>query len=89
MQYLFIARLYPSVSKFLDILIPQSMKQKRKDHFNWSAERAQSRVHMKTDRQDFFSYMLREKGEKGMSDDELSEAAGILIMAGSETVSNT
>lgn len=87
MMFLYISRLYPWVESVLNLFIPQSMKDKRANHFKWSAERVEERLKITTDRKDFMSYMLREKGQKGMTDDEFKEAAGILVMAGSETVS--
>ncbi|KAF2803086.1 cytochrome P450, partial [Mytilinidion resinicola] len=84
-EYMRLTRIFPVVEKLLAVLIPQSLKDNRANHAKWSADRAQSRVEMKTDRKDFMSYLLRESGEKGMTKDELNEGALILVLAGSET----
>jgi cytochrome P450 len=87
MEYMRLTRIFPVVEKLLALFIPQSLKDVRVTHAKWSADQAQERVKMKTDRKDFMSYLLREKGEKGMTKDELNEGALILVLAGSETVS--
>jgi len=44
---------------------------------------------LKIDRQDFMSYLVEDGRPKGMTNEELNENAGILVLAGSETVSFT
>lgn len=89
MEYMRIARIYPLLEALITMIIPKSMKDIRISHNKWSSDRAQERLKMGTERQDFMSYILRHSGEKGMSNDELNEAAAILILAGSETVRST
>ncbi|KAF2489570.1 cytochrome P450 [Lophium mytilinum] len=85
MEFMRLTRIFPVIEKLLEMLIPQSLKDVRTNHAKWSADKAQERVRMQTDRKDFMSYILREKGEKGMSADELNESTLILVLAGSET----
>lgn len=87
MEFMRLTRIFPSVEKVLHYFIPQSLKDVRTNHAKWSAEKAQARVQMNTDRQDFMSYLLKGDDKNGLTKDEINEAATILILAGSETVS--
>lgn len=69
-----------------------SLVWRKATHRKWSAEKAARRIRSDVERPDFFSHMLKNNnGEKnnkeGMSEDEMGEAASILIIAGSENVS--
>lgn len=86
MEFMRLTRIFPSAEKILHFFIPQSLKDVRTNHAKWSAEKAQARVQMNTDRQDFMSYLLRGDDKSGLTKDEINEAATILILAGSETV---
>ncbi|OCK79294.1 cytochrome P450 [Lepidopterella palustris CBS 459.81] len=81
MEFMRLTRIFPTIEKLLALFIPQSLKDVRKNHAKWSADRAEARVAMKTDRKDFMSYLLRETGDKGMSKDEINEGALILVLA--------
>jgi aspirochlorine biosynthesis cytochrome P450 monooxygenase len=87
MEYMRCTRIFPQVAMLLDLLIPKSLKQVRVDHARFSADRAQERMALKTDRNDFMSYLVEDGRPKGMTIEELNENAGILVLAGSETVS--
>jgi len=82
------ARQYPLIVGLLKWMIPKSMIQKRLAHVRYAAEQTTKRLAMHTDRPDFISYMLQKKGDetKGMSEAEMKENSGTLIVAGSETV---
>jgi cytochrome P450 len=86
MEYMRCTRIFPQVEKVLNLLIPQSLKDVRLNHAAFSAGRAQDRAMMKTDRKDFMSYLVEDGRPKDMTDEELNENAGILVLAGSETV---
>lgn len=80
-------RKYPPIGHLLLLLIPQSIKNELLHHRQLSAEKAERRMATKTDRPDFMTYILKyNETEKGMTAEEIKANAGVLIIAGSETV---
>lgn len=72
----------------LMLMLPKGVRGKANEHKRMSAEKAERRMGIKTERPDFMTYILKHNGEeKGMSDEEIKTGASILIAAGSETVS--
>lgn len=78
---------YPVIGKVIMWMIPESLKQIRRDHAALSRSRAQKRIETKTDRPDFLGEMLKHnESDKGMTLEEIRDAASVLVTAGSETV---
>ena len=84
------AEQYPIIAGLLKWIIPQSLIQRRLKHIQYAAEKSTKRLAMQTDRPDFITYMQQNNGDemKGMSEAEIKENSGTLIIAGSETVSS-
>ncbi|OCK74435.1 benzoate 4-monooxygenase cytochrome P450 [Lepidopterella palustris CBS 459.81] len=78
-------RQFPSFAALIGRLIPSAVTQKMRDHFNLSKERMDRRLAMKTDRPDFVTCMLAQKGERSLAPEELHSNSPILIIGGSET----
>jgi cytochrome P450 len=70
-------------------MIPKSVHEKRKQHLAHSSERVNTRLAMKTDRPDIWTYILRrtesEKNEKGLSLEQMYSNASTFMIAGTET----
>ena len=90
-SYMRAASNFPTFIRPSHILIPMSMVRSRATHSKRSAEKAARRIRSGLERSDFFSYMLKnngnQSGKEEMTEDEMKEAASILIIAGSETPS--
>ena len=71
-------------------LVPQTVMDKARRHFEWGCERIEKRVQTETDRPDFMHHLLQNMDdEKGMSRDEINSTATFLILAGSDTSATT
>ena len=57
----------------------------KKEHGDFTRLKTKKRLDAKTDRKDFMSYILRHNDDRGMTQEELMETSGMLIIAGSET----
>ncbi|MCJ1251728.1 hypothetical protein MMC30_008965 [Trapelia coarctata] len=81
------SRFIPGAETLLRYMLPKSIMQKRKDHF----ELARSRVHKRLEegdnshRPDFITYICRYNDEKGMTIPEIEATFAVLVIAGSET----
>lgn len=70
-------------------LAPAKVKQGYLEHFELSKQTAMRRIKSgNLEREDFMSYILRHNDAMGMTEDEISETANVLIMAGSETTAS-
>lgn len=77
---------FPPLPVFVRRLMPQSVRDKAKQHFSWSQEKMTRRIKNKTSRPDFMTYILgNNEGEEKMTRDEIDSNAAFLILAGSET----
>lgn len=65
-------------------LFPKAIEA-RKRHREYTKVALQRRLATKAETKDFMSFILRDKDEMGMTDDELNSQAGLLIIAGSDT----
>ncbi|CAM1500429.1 Fc.00g095910.m01.CDS01 [Cosmosporella sp. VM-42] len=75
------------LSKIVDLLVPQSVKQEAMNHVQFSIDKVnRRRVVQEKDRPDFMTHFLEHTGIKGGLDfSELYANANILVIAGSET----
>lgn len=70
------------------MVVPQSLKDRRKQQWDYTCQTMQKRVDRAElhERSDFVDCMLKHKGEKdGLTDTELISNSNILIITGSET----
>lgn len=89
--YIHVASLYSPLDKILMSMAPKTALEIRDNHTAMSVEKVHRRLEIKTDRADFWKYILRHQGdpEKSMSIKEMEVNASTLIIAGSETISTT
>lgn len=80
-------RFYPLVYKLLMLSIPKKTIQKQKDHFNMVNEKVQRRLSLEKDRPDLLSHLKKHK--QGLTDSEIESTAGIIIIAGSNSLATT
>ena len=80
-------RKYPLGRGLLNLLIPNSLRQKRVEHRRYSTSRILHRLDaVSGKRADFVDYMLAEaEGKSPMSRAEVLENANVLLIGGSET----
>lgn len=82
------AKQYPLTKPLLAYILPKFLGNSAAAHRKYSADKADRRMQLQTDRPDFMSYILKHnETEKGMSPAEIREGASVFILAGSETVS--
>ena len=82
-----VANAYPPLQwamSLRDNLIPKA-NEARTQHAQYSAQAANGRMALETDRKDFMSYILRHNDEKGMTLSEIKQTSKVLVLAGSET----
>lgn len=77
---------FPPLPALVDRMMPQSIRDKAKEHFYWSQQKITRRIETETNRPDFMTYILgNNKGEERMTRDEIDSNGSFLILAGSET----
>jgi cytochrome P450 len=80
-----VKRLIPS-DRLLKLVIPPSMKARRRQNFDHSKEKVARRLELGPGvTPDFMSYILRYNDEKGMTRGEIDSTGAVLFAAGSET----
>lgn len=78
----------PGMDRVLRLMLPKSVTQKRRDHFDMIKARVDRRLEQRgTDQKniDFMAYILRFNDEKGMTIPEIEATFPFVIVAGSET----
>ncbi|KAF4498270.1 Isotrichodermin C-15 hydroxylase [Fusarium agapanthi] len=74
------------LQNWISLLSPPSLRKSYEEHMQFAEHSALARIESKdTESQDFMSYVLRHNDEKGMSQLEIIENSGVMIIAGSET----
>lgn len=74
------------LQNWISLLSPPSLRKSYEEHMQFAEHAALARIESKdTESQDFMSYVLRHNDEKGMSQLEIIENSGVIIIAGSET----
>ena len=84
LAYINAARAFPPLGPVLMSLIPKSILQKGIDHFNLSAEKADRRIAMETNRDDLMSGMLK----NGFTEDHGAHLKGGKLLSRAEIHSN-
>lgn len=78
-------KLFPSIAKLLDRCIPASIKAKRREHHEFSKNRARRRMEVDSGRKDFMSYILKYNDKNfAIKTNEIEVNAAFLTLAGSE-----
>ncbi|KAL9599801.1 MAG: hypothetical protein Q9219_003587 [cf. Caloplaca sp. 3 TL-2023] len=81
---------FPPMPALVKRIMPQSVKDKAKQHFDWSHDKISRRLEAKTNRPDFMTYILgNNDGKEKISRDEIDSNGALLILAGSETSATT
>jgi cytochrome P450 len=82
-----VALQWPGVSKFLSLLIPADMKQKKRNHIRFAAEKVDKRMARKTTRPDIWTYVTKNDHIEGggLATSELHSNGATFMLAGTET----
>jgi cytochrome P450 len=74
---------------FLLGLIPNQVRENRKDHLKFSTEKVMRRLQNEdTEHKDFIWYILKQKEKYDLNQDEIIVNSALFIVAGSETTAN-
>ena len=80
-------RYYPLLYKFLVWSVPKGSVQKQAQHFSMAKEKVQRRLSKEIEHPDFLSHLT--KARAGLTDSEIESTAGIIIIAGSNSLTTT
>ena len=80
-------RFYPLLYRLLVWSVPKSSVQKQQQHFLMAKQKVQNRLGIKHDRPDFLSHLT--KARDSLTDAEIESTAGIIIIAGSNSLTTT
>lgn len=83
-SYMTVARIFSPLDKIMMKLISKKTREGVRDHRQMATHKVQGRIAAKTDRRDFWSYILK-PDEPGMTPLEMEFNGGLLVIAGSET----
>lgn len=75
------------VGRYALHMLPQALKQKWYDHFNYAFGLVEERLKDPQKRRDFVYYLTEEEEKEQLSRDEIKEGAAQIVMAGCEPVS--
>lgn len=80
-------RYYPIVYRLLSWSVPKSSLQKQAQHFQMASDKVQIRLNKDVEHPDLLSHLS--KAREGLSDPEIESTAGIIIIAGSNSLTTT
>lgn len=81
-----VCREWPGLSQLLQLMVPKEMKEKRKQHIEFSALSIDKRMARKTDRPDIWTFATRHGEEEGgLKPTELYSNGTLFMLAGTET----
>ncbi len=80
-------RYYPLIYRLLVWSVPKSSVQKQAQHFSMARDKVQCRLSKESEHPDFLSHLT--KANKSLSDAEIESTAGIIIIAGSNSLTTT
>ncbi|OCK73561.1 cytochrome P450 [Lepidopterella palustris CBS 459.81] len=78
-------RRFPIFENLMKALLPKSLRQKRREHFEYASDRVKRRLAQDTKRPDIWTLVLRQVEGKGLSDEEMHANAAVFMIAGTET----
>jgi cytochrome P450 len=86
-EYLGVLMLYPWLGRAFRRYAPNSVNQKRMDHFNHSVTRVTKRLEKgrETEGVDLWGLVLSHKEERGLTREEMDSNSSLFMMAGTET----
>lgn len=73
------------LNKVLALLIPPSVRERKRQHSKASLQRVRRRIDSPTERPDFMSYFLRQAEKEQLDKRTIEAQASVVILAGSET----
>ncbi|KAF2008708.1 cytochrome P450 [Aaosphaeria arxii CBS 175.79] len=78
------------LAPFLMLFVPRRMLNSVKDHLRMSAEKVQQRLAVGDDPniRDLWTYILQNKGEKGLTTGEMEVNAAVLLVAGTDPIAD-
>ncbi len=74
---------FPPMESIIRWALPNSVKEKRNESFNWTKEKITKRINLEKDRPDFMKYILENNHKQGMTRAEIDSTVTGLILAGS------
>lgn len=81
-------RRVPLLKLWPSLIRPEGLVEQREEHFRLSREKAERRVKMGNEREDFFAHLLSEEASD-LSLDSLTAQANTMVIAGSETTATS
>lgn len=69
-------------------LIPDKIRERRRQHLEFSREKVLRRLAIKTEHRDFIWYILKQQEKYSLAQDEIVVNSALFIVAGSETTAN-
>jgi cytochrome P450 len=88
--YLRVASTYTTLKRLLPLIVPTHLREARARHEKYIKENTMDRISMGVmeERRDFLSYILANRGEGGLTDDEVVANSSLLILAGSDSTAS-
>ncbi|CAL5865821.1 uncharacterized protein PFLUO_LOCUS27 [Penicillium psychrofluorescens] len=80
--------IYPILAPIVRQFLPKRLTKMRQEHFALCTEKVHRRLEVKTDRPDFWTYIMRYNDERSLTTVEMESNAALLILAGSETTAS-
>ena len=81
---------FPPMASIVSRMMPKSLREKARQHFEWSHDKITKRIQSETKRPDFLTFILgNNDGNEKMTRDEIDSNGSFLILAGSETSATT
>jgi cytochrome P450 len=81
-----VCREWPGLTRLLQHLVPEDIRQKRKMHLAFTTERIENRMARKTERPDIWTFVTRHSEEEGgLKPTELHSNGSLFMLAGTET----
>lgn len=80
--------IYPLLAPIIRKLLPRQLMKNRLEHYRMTEEKVLQRIETKTERPDFFTFIIRHSDDRAISVQEMKANAALLILAGSETAAS-
>jgi cytochrome P450 len=77
--------IFPAISIVIKVLLERFIHRKRLEHFQYSIDRVDRRLAIKTERPDIWTFVLRQEGDRALSLAEMHSNADVFMIAGTET----
>ncbi|KAJ5806541.1 Cytochrome monooxygenase lcsI [Penicillium pulvis] len=80
--------IYPLLAPIVRKLLPKQVMKNRLEHYRMTEEKVLQRIKTKTERPDFFTFIMRHSDDRAISVQQMKANAALLILAGSETAAS-